>query len=758
MRRSPPCSGAPACRPSQTRSPPPARFRPYLSLIVPEHAPEPLAPSPTALVDALSAWFAGLADRGGAAVFLDDLQWADSATVELLARLAADLEYVPVVVIAAYRRDEVTRGHPVRKLRVVLRRAGRLAEIEVEPLGRRRDGGARARILGAPGRALARGDRSTTARRAVPFFVEELVAALTAEEMLAAGPDGLELRPARRSPCPTACATPSCSGRSGSSDSARLALEAAAVAGHRFELDRRRGARRAADSRGGRRRSGFVTEVRAGHRGVSPRARPRGRLRRRAVATPPGHPRPRGRGARPPRRSAPARGGALAGGRRARSRAARARRRGRRVVRDPCVPRRERRAAAGRRALAERRRRGASRSDRAAGALRGAVGRAPRSRSPLGVDRARDRPLRSAPRRQGEAGAGCRIPAARQPRSSRSRPCRGGRCLRGRGRARRGRRGAIAHGVGSRGRVERRRTRAARDAVEREALQAERADLVAQARGSRGQLLARRGQFDEGAAIAAEALELARSSGLAERDLRRVLVRRGDRDDPRRLSRRGRRARGGGGALPGDGLREDEEFCIACLAKILSKQGEWDRSLELARDVLCRGEPVTEPQVGRAVGGRVRIGRARPDRRGPAPARGADDARPPVRLHRRARRGHPRSRARRRARRRDRGRGRPQPRVARGSSDADDGRPPLRADAALDGDILCGSARRRAGERVRRRALRHRRAVRQRRHPCGSGARPGRGCAARRRRRGGRREFGRAIQLLDEVDARSSSR
>ena len=91
------------------------------------------------------------------------------------------------------------------------------------------------------------------------------------------------------------------------------------------------------------------------------------------------------------------------------------------------------------------------------------------------------------------------------------------------------------------------------ETAEREALQAGRVDLVAQARGSRGQLLARRGRVrrrrgDRRRGARVRALERAR-----ERDLRRVLVRRGDRDDARRLSRRDRRARGGGRALPGDG-------------------------------------------------------------------------------------------------------------------------------------------------------------------------------------------------------------
>ena len=285
-----------------------------------------MAPSPTALVDALSAWFAGLGDRGGAAVFLDDLQWADSATVELLARLAADLASVPVVVIAAYRQDEVTRGHPVRKLRVVLRRSGRLAEIEVEPLDAAGTAELAARILEAPvapSLVAVLHDRT----QGIPFFVEELVAALTAEGMLAPGPDGLEVRAGEEIPVPDSVRDAILLRAEQLSDPARLALEAAAVAGHRFELDVVEELGAAADFEEAS-ALGFVAEVEPGARCVSPRARPGGRLRRRAVAPPPGHPRARGRGARSSRRPAPARRAALAGGRRARSCPRRARRRG----------------------------------------------------------------------------------------------------------------------------------------------------------------------------------------------------------------------------------------------------------------------------------------------------------------------------------------------------------------------------------------------------------------------------------------------
>ena len=129
------------------------------------------------------------------------------------------------------------------------------------------------------------------------------------------------------------------------------------------------------------------------------------------------------------------------------------------------------------------------------------------------------------------------------------------------------------------------------DAAERDAERAGRDDLLARVRAMRGHMLARRGQFDEGAALAAEALALVRASGPPSAifdvywSVAAIGVTRADYtgavaalEEAAELCR-------------ATGLREDEELCIACLAKILAKQGEWDRALELAREVLAADWP-----------------------------------------------------------------------------------------------------------------------------------------------------------------------
>src|SRR5439155_1228553 len=101
-------------------------------------------------------------------------------------------EEEPLLVVGVYRSDEIARGHPLRRLRRDLRRSGRLRELVLEPL----DSGATALLaaqtLGAePSPALAAVLYQRT--QGVPFFVEELAAALVSGGRVRAGRRGIEL-------------------------------------------------------------------------------------------------------------------------------------------------------------------------------------------------------------------------------------------------------------------------------------------------------------------------------------------------------------------------------------------------------------------------------------------------------------------------------------------------------------------------------------------------------------------------------------
>jgi PAS domain S-box-containing protein len=70
------------------------------------------------------------------ALFLDDLQWLDAATLDLLEDLATQADVRHLMLIGAYRDNEVSPSHPLRRTLEAIRKAGaRVQEIVLAPLG-----------------------------------------------------------------------------------------------------------------------------------------------------------------------------------------------------------------------------------------------------------------------------------------------------------------------------------------------------------------------------------------------------------------------------------------------------------------------------------------------------------------------------------------------------------------------------------------------------------------------------------------------
>ena len=131
-------------------------------------------------VEAMGRLVVGLARVSPLMMILDDLQWVDHATVELLQWLAARAERERLLVLGVFRTDELARTSPMRRLRAELRRGGRLAELVVEPLDAAGILELATQVLGArPGGSLA--DRLVERSQGVPLYVEALAAALDAE-------------------------------------------------------------------------------------------------------------------------------------------------------------------------------------------------------------------------------------------------------------------------------------------------------------------------------------------------------------------------------------------------------------------------------------------------------------------------------------------------------------------------------------------------------------------------------------------------
>jgi DNA-binding CsgD family transcriptional regulator len=205
----------------------------HLALLLPELGPAAPSEDPASLFEAIRLALASIAAGGPAAVFLDDLHWADDATLELLPALARSADEQPLLLLGAYRSDELPRSHPIRRMRGELRRAGLLREVMVEPLGADATAALLERNLGPAAPTLRRAvfDRTD----GIPFFVNELTAALEASGRLQPGPAGRELLEGEDLPLPDSVRDAVLLRAATLGEEGRAAVTAASVVGQSFD-------------------------------------------------------------------------------------------------------------------------------------------------------------------------------------------------------------------------------------------------------------------------------------------------------------------------------------------------------------------------------------------------------------------------------------------------------------------------------------------------------------------------------------------
>jgi PAS domain S-box-containing protein len=119
-------------------------------------------------------------------LFLDDLQWLDAATLDLLEHLVTHPEVRYLLLVGAYRDNEVSPSHPLLRTLDAIRKSGAFVqEINLLPLTREDLGRLMADTLGcAPGHAgpLAQLVHEKTGGN--PFFAIQFISALAEEGLL----------------------------------------------------------------------------------------------------------------------------------------------------------------------------------------------------------------------------------------------------------------------------------------------------------------------------------------------------------------------------------------------------------------------------------------------------------------------------------------------------------------------------------------------------------------------------------------------
>jgi tetratricopeptide (TPR) repeat protein len=159
-------------------------------------SPEPSSVPPLDTPGARTRFFEGVA-RGLVAVlggpppgvlFLDDLQWADDASLDLLTYLVRRLDDKPLYVLVTWRAEEVPEGHRLRELLAEVRRSGVATALTLGRL----DPTAVEELVGWVVGTSDVGRRLTEETEGLPLFLTEYLAA-AAEGELDAGDEAWEL-------------------------------------------------------------------------------------------------------------------------------------------------------------------------------------------------------------------------------------------------------------------------------------------------------------------------------------------------------------------------------------------------------------------------------------------------------------------------------------------------------------------------------------------------------------------------------------
>ena len=176
-------SAAYAACPTSIRSEVGRRW-PYLGYLLPgQPALQPVSSTGTEgdhhrLCRAVAGFILAMAHLEPVALLLDDLQWMDTASLDLLQYLTREAHGHRILLLGTYRRTDLREGHPLLRALVDLTREGLADVIAVELLGVKDTRALAAATLGEPG--VSEGLAAQLHRRTEgnPFFAHQVLRSL----------------------------------------------------------------------------------------------------------------------------------------------------------------------------------------------------------------------------------------------------------------------------------------------------------------------------------------------------------------------------------------------------------------------------------------------------------------------------------------------------------------------------------------------------------------------------------------------------
>ncbi|HZO73749.1 MAG TPA: DUF6788 family protein [Ktedonobacteraceae bacterium] len=116
-------------------------------------------------------------------IALDDLQWADGSSCELLAYLARRLQNHPIVIVGTCRENELGANHPLRPLLTDLQRENAVETVQLQPLSDEQISMLVSQVSQVAEPVM---QRISTRAAGNPFFAEELARSIGAQPSLSA--------------------------------------------------------------------------------------------------------------------------------------------------------------------------------------------------------------------------------------------------------------------------------------------------------------------------------------------------------------------------------------------------------------------------------------------------------------------------------------------------------------------------------------------------------------------------------------------
>lgn len=119
--------------------------------------------------------------------FLDDLHWADTATLQLLTYIARNIKDVKVLMVCAFRSEELEMGgrrHPLKEAIQIMRREHLFSEVKLTRIGQAETSKIISSLL--KDSPLPRGFTETVFKETEgnPYFIEEVIKSLVSERVL----------------------------------------------------------------------------------------------------------------------------------------------------------------------------------------------------------------------------------------------------------------------------------------------------------------------------------------------------------------------------------------------------------------------------------------------------------------------------------------------------------------------------------------------------------------------------------------------